>query len=403
MFERHRITYAGEAKGGQEPDRISVLVVTPYSPKNLHGHAADDLGRQLVKSLSDSFSLHVYAPDQSQSIVDDKGTGQVSYHHGSAPRPSFWRHFGVYPAALRKDWSKRNTREVLSLIRQLQPDRVHVEYLQPVEAALRLASVPWTVTLHDVTSRVFRQRAVRSRGLQRPYRWTEYLRTEALEKRVVKNANRVFTLSARDGEWVRGHAPHQSVSHLRVGMDIPSYSWSSGKCNSSTFVFAGAMWRDSNAAAAVFLAHEVMPIVWRSLPSAVLRIVGSQPSPAVVELGNDPRIEVVGQVQSIEKEYVQATAVLSPSLVDAGVLLKALRALACGSPLILNETAAAPLEVSDGAECYIRDSPESMANQMIAISESPKSAEAVAAAGRAYVRQEFSWNQFGKHIVSGLE
>lgn len=403
MFERQRSIDAEEPKGRPELSRISVLVVTPYTPRNLHGHAADDLGRQLVRSLSDNFVLHVYAPNQSKSIVDDQWAGQVSYHHGSSPRPSFWRHFGIYPAALRKDWSKRNTREVLSLIRQLQPDRVHVEYLQPVEAVLRLSAMPWTVTLHDVTSRVFQQRAVRSRGLQQPYRWIEYLRTEMLEKRVVRKANRIFTLSARDAEWVKCQALHQKVSHLRIGMDIPPLSWSSQMCDTSTFVFAGAMWRDSNVAAALFVAHEVMPLVWRVLPSAVLRIVGSRPTPTVVELGQDPRIEVVGQVQSIEEEYIRATAVLSPSLVDAGVLLKALRALACGSPTILNETAAVPLEVSDGTECYVRDSPEAMANQMIAISDNPESAEAVAAAGRAYVRQKFSWVQFGKDIVTGLE
>lgn len=288
------------------------------------------------------------------------------------------------------------------LLRQLRPEHVHVEYLQPIESVLG-SDASWTITLHDVTSRVFLQRAARTRGLDRPYRWLEFLRALKLERRAVKRAKRVFTLSARDAAWVGEIVPRQAVSHLRIGIDIPTKAWSSVACDSATFVFAGAMWRDSNIAAVTFLAQEIMPLVWKSLPKADLRIVGARPSPAVTALGQDHRIKIVGRVHSIEDEYLRASAVLSPSVVDAGVLLKALRAFACGVPVILNDAAALPLEVTDGVECYVRNTPQEIAAQMIAIAKNPVSAEKIASAGRRFVQKNFSWRRFSQDIITGID
>ncbi|MDQ1059917.1 glycosyltransferase involved in cell wall biosynthesis [Arthrobacter globiformis] len=353
--------------------------------------------------MAQSHEVHVYAPGQEPSEIPAGAGAGIIFHGASAPRPSSWRHFGLYPAALRKDWSRLNTKEVWQLISELRPDRVHVEYIQPVESVLGSTGVPWTVTLHDVTTRVFRQRADRSRGLERPYRWLEFLRVSALEKKVVKKAKRVFTLSARDAAWVARFVPRNAVSHLKVGIDRAPKLWSARDCESTTFVFAGAMWRDANIAAASYLVHEVMPIVWESLPSAVLRIVGSRPSAAVVALGDDHRVQIVGEVPSIEDEYIKAAAVLSPSLVDAGVLLKALRALACGSPLIVNDAAAVPLEVTDGVECFVRNSPREIASQMISISEDSRTAEKVAAAGPGFIHNNFSWKRFEEDMATGID
>lgn len=400
LRRRKTFTPRGNKTSGTA-DRKTLLLLTPYSPTKIHDHAADDLGRQLVNSLSESYELHIYAPGQAPSANGPGPHAGATYHRGSPPQPSPWRHFGLYPAGIRKDWSRRNTREARLLLRKLRPERVHVEYLQPVESVLR-SDTFWTITLHDVTSGVFLQRAARAHGLERPYRWFEFLRALKLEKSVVKRAKRVFTLSARDAAWVKGIVPRQAVSHLRIGIDIPKRAWSSVNCDSATFVFAGAMWRDSNIAAVEFLVQEVMPLVWTALPNAVLRIVGARPSPSITDLGRDQRIEIVGRVPSIEEEYLRASAVLSPSVVDAGVLLKALRALACGAPVILNNAAALPLEVTDGVECYVRNTPQEIAVQMIALAKDPASAEEIASAGRRFVQENFSWRRFYQDINTGV-
>jgi glycosyltransferase involved in cell wall biosynthesis len=389
----------GEQDGGRKGKRL--LLITAFSPLLEHGHAADDLGRQLVAALSSQFELEVYAPDQGELMSQERSNDHVTYHPGSAPTDSGLRHIGLYPAGLRKDWSRKNTTEVRKLISKRRPDFIHVEYLQGVESVLK-SREQWSITLHDITSTVFKQRARAATGAAKVYRWAEYLRVYMLERRVAVEAGHVFALSSRDAAWIQRASPEQSVSHVRIGIDVPTVAWTPTFSEPSIFVFAGAMWRESNVAAAEFLAMNVMPLVWQTCPTAVLRIVGTRPTARVLALTKDHRIEVPGKVDSIEDEYLRAAAVLAPTLVDAGVLLKALRGLACGAPLILNSAAAIPLGVEDGVECYVRDTAESMAQQMIEVSTNPASAQATAKRGAIFVRRNFSWDRYGSQMSRGI-
>lgn len=396
-------TSANWESADQERNGKRLLLITPFSPLREHGHAADDLGRNLVEALASRFELHVYAPGQREANPHKGSSDHVTYHSGSRPRGSALRHLAWYPAGLRKDWARENSREVRKLIEKCRPDFVHIEYLQGVESVMRKRTISWSITLHDITSKVFKQRAAASTGLERIYRWAEYARVRSLERRVVRNARHVFTLSAMDAVWVREVAPTRAVSHVRIGMDIPAALWTPVVAVHPTFVFAGAMWRESNVAAAEWLANQVMPIVWQECPTAILRIVGARPTARVVGLAADSRIEVVGRVDSIEKEYLGSTAVLAPTLVDAGVLLKALRGLACGVPLILNSAAAKPLEVEDGVQCYVRDTADSMANQMLDVWKDSRAAQLVASAGATFVHKNFSWVNYGNEMVRGID
>ncbi|SDT52871.1 Glycosyltransferase involved in cell wall bisynthesis [Pseudarthrobacter equi] len=380
-----------------------LLLVTPYSPLKTHGHAADDLGQKLVEVLSARFSVDIYAPGQTEVETRAKSIDGVTYLPAMAAKPSFLRHFGFYPAGLRKDWSRANSRELRRIIESRRPDYLHVEYLQCAEAVRTGRSIPWSISLHDITSVVFRQRAQASKGIEKFYRWAEYIRVYVLERRTIRAAKHVFTLSARDAEWVQLKAPAQSVSHLRIGMDPPTSSVAWSSAGESTFVFAGAMWREPNIAVAEWLANAVMPLVWEKSPHATLRIVGARPAPRVLALAADTRIQVVGRVENIEDEYLQAAAVLAPTLVDAGILLKALRGMACGVPVILNSASADPLDVEDGVNCYVRDTPGLVAEQMIAILENPEIAVPVAAAGAKFVRERFSWTAYANEMLRGIE
>lgn len=384
-------------------NRERLLLVTPYSPLRVHGHAADDLGQKLVEVLSARFHVEVYAPGQSEGETRERSESGITYLPASAPSGSPLRHLGIYPAGLRKDWSRRNSREVRRLIKVRRPDYIHVEYLQCAEAMLTRSSMPWSMTLHDITSKVFQQRAKAARGVERYYRWVEYLRVNALERRTARAARHIFTMSARDADWVHKKVPTQLVSHLRIGIDSPANSWNPKVEGNEAFVFAGAMWRESNIAVAEWLVNEVMPLVWEKSPSATLRIVGARPAPRVLALATDSRIQVLGRVERIEDEYLQAAAVLAPTLVEAGVLLKALRGLACGVPLILNSAAANPLEVQDGVNCYVKDTPRLIADQMLAIIADPEAARSVATQGAAFVRENFSWINYGNIMLRGIE
>lgn len=388
---------------------LKVLVVTPYSPDEIHGHAADDMGANFYAALAQLCDLHVYAPGGSvvpptapkaPTRVGTQG-GAYTLHRGTPVRPGGGRHLGVYPAAARKDWGRANTAEAGVLAQVIAPDYVHVEYLQPLEGGLRLPdSSPWTTTMHDVTSVVTLQRARRAPAWEKPYRLLEYLRVRRLERRAMSAARIVFTLSDRDSAWVRNRVDHAVT--LRPGAVGGGPLWAPPGGTTPVFVFAGAMWREANAAVAHLIVTEVMPIVWRTLPTAQIRIVGVRPPRKILDLATS-RVVVVGEVDSLEREYLRAHAVLSPTLVDAGVLLKAQRALACGAPLVLNASAAAPLDLLDSVHALVRETPAELAGALIEMWTSPSRAQEIGGRGREVHARRPDWDETARAFIQALE
>lgn len=372
-----------------------VLFVTPYSPLRSFEHAANDIARPIVESLGKKCELHVYAPNQSYQRADNG----VTYHKGSPIKPNVMRHLGVYPAASRKDWTRRNSEEVRLLSEQLQPDVVHIEYMQPAESVWNESGLKWTVSLHDISTTVFKQRAIAASGAMALYRWLEYFRVARAERRIIRRASHIFTLSDRDAKSVTDRQQPPTV--LPLGIVPRDRQWQ-GHSRDAVFVFAGAMWRDANSSMAIYLIDEVMPKVREAYPEAVLKIVGARPPEALQKRSDGRFVVVTGRVEDIDDEYLKASAVLAPSLIDAGILLKALRALACGCPVITNKTVAEPIGLADGVTGYVSDGVDDIVSSMIRLLENPEEAQSVAAAGREHVREHFSWQKYSEIFVEGI-
>lgn len=375
-----------------------LILITPYSPFTTHDHAADDLAHHVIRELGRKVDLHVIAPFGTRATTEVKDG--ITYHH-LANRREFHgaRFFGIYPSFARKDWSRRQTREARRLVKRLGADHVHIEYLQPVEVALR-GHGRWSVTLHDVTETVFAEYLRRSGWPRKAYRIAEFIRVRRLERLAASRAEVVFCLSEADA----GHFSvrcKRSVA-LKLGVPRSEHSWAPSTRDAPLFVFAGALWRSANVAAASYLAKEIMPLVRQKEPNARLRVVGARPAQALVDLQGKNGVEIVGRVDSIDYEYSKASAVFAPTLVGAGVLLKALRALDCGAPLILNSVAAAPLNIRNGVHALVADSPEEFAAAALLLANNPELSQELSEAAKGHVRDQFSWGKYAETMIEEI-
>lgn len=375
--------------------RPRLLVLTPYSPLLTHRHAADDIAKHLAEALTDYFDLHIYAPGQKSH----RSAG-ITFHEGASPRISGTRHFGLYPAGLRKDWSRKNSREAVSLINTLKPDYVHFEYAQPAEAAFKWGG-SWTATLHDNSGLVYKQRTESESGIRKLYRVLEQRRIELVEARVLRKARHIFVLSTRDKSWAQSTAKH--VTPLKLSISTNGPLWTPDPQRPPTVLFAGAMWRDVNAAAAHMIMSQVMPLVWQRVPEARLRIVGAKPPPWLRELADGVRVDIVGEVQSLDVEYLSASLVLAPSTVDAGILMKALRALSLGCILVTNKAGADPIHLQDDKNAFVKNEPESIAAIVADILMDDTHARAVAAQGKRLFDENYSWQTYARSMMEGIK
>ena len=106
-------------------------------------------------------------------------------------------------------------------------------------------------------------------------------------------------------------------------------------------LFVAGFGHPPNVDAAVWLAGEIMKMIWAQVPDATLSLVGANPSQAVRALAG-PRIEVSGRVSEDElrTRYARARIAMVPLRTGAGVKSKVVEALREGLPLVTTSVGA---------------------------------------------------------------
>jgi len=368
---------------------MRVLLLSPFAPHLRHDHAASDTIVQLVPRLAAEVELFVYSPQTGPEPVTAAELGCTLLPSSAAAHAGIAARLGAKPAWLRQAWPRQATRDVRELVERLRPDVVHAEYLQCAEAIEGLPNA--VLGIHDVTENVMRQSLKASSFPKKPYRLAELARTAAFERAAIRNAAAVLTLS--DADFAVASRFNSNVVLARPGIELGDRQWAQPAPGARpVFVFAGAMWRRANALIAHFLVRDVMPRVWQRFPDAELRIVGARPPQDVVELaGADARVVVTGEVPDIRDEMLRSHAVLAPSIVGGGVLMKVVHAMALGCPVITSTEPAASVQ-GDMSTLFVADGEESLAVAACQVLGDPAHAAARGRNGRLHVGRLFQWD-----------
>jgi glycosyltransferase involved in cell wall biosynthesis len=179
--------------------------------------------------------------------------------------------------------------------------------------------------------------------------------------------------------------------HVPPGIDVGGPEWTGGKHEHPTVLFTGAMWREANERAVLRLALKVMPGVWQTNGEVRLRIVGARPTPRVRALNRDPRIDVVGHVDSIASEIHAASVIAAPTIYGGGVLMKVTKALGAGAPVVVDQATAQSIGLPSDAAAIVT-SDEGFAVALDRILSSPERARRLGANARAFAKNALSWD-----------
>lgn len=369
---------------------MRVVLLTPYTPLSVHDHAANDVALPLVEALSRLVDLHVYAPAQSNGLLTSWSDKDVTYHAGSSVRQRQIDRFSLYPYAARGTWSRRSTQEALSVVRAVKPDVVHAEYFQTAEPLLRLRE-PATIMLHDPPD----EAGLRPHGdiskVRHLLRQLDSLKIRRTRSAILDRADAVLVYSERDRSKV---AEARGIVEIAPGGSSPppTVGWLGDGAHVAAF--GGAMWRPENEATAIFIARRVMPVLRILVPDAELRVFGARPTEAVQALGSEPGVTVVGEVPDFDDEFRRAGVVLAPSMVEAGRLTKAIRAMMMGCPVVMNTASALPMVgLTSGVHALVGDSPEDLAEHIAALMLDGVRARNLGMAGMELVRAYFNWER----------
>ncbi|HEX7341269.1 MAG TPA: glycosyltransferase [Rhodanobacteraceae bacterium] len=155
-------------------------------------------------------------------------------------------------------------------------------------------------------------------------------------------------------------------------------------------LFVAGFGHPPNVDAAIWLVHEILPLIREQIPEAKLFLVGSNPTEEVQALASDG-VVVTGYVddETLDGFYREARVALVPLRYGAGVKAKVVEALRSGLPLVTTPAGAQGLPGVDSV-CSVASEAASIAAAVTSLHADVPAWSRQARAGVEYARTRFS-------------
>jgi len=217
------------------------------------------------------------------------------------------------------------------------------------------------------------------------------------ETRALETFDAHITVSDVDAKRLRSIKSDAKILVIENGVDAAFYS-DEQSATRNRIVFVGSMDYHANIEGATSFAREVWPMIHERQPALRFTIVGRNPPAAVKELSSMAGIDVTGSVADVRPYYRQALAAVVPLNVGGGSRLKILEAMAAAVPVVSTTLGAEGLEVNDGENILLVDSPAKIAEAIFRLIDHPELRTRLIAGGEQLVRMRYDWSILGAKL-----
>ena len=145
----------------------------------------------------------------------------------------------------------------------------------------------------------------------------------------------------------------------------------------SDLVFIGGYDHPPNVDAVQWFVREIMPLVWRRLPSLCVTLLGSNPPASVRDL-TGPKITVPGFLPNVDPYFRKHRIFVAPLRYGAGLKGKIGESLSYGLPIVATPVAAEGFDFIDGIDALIASDAASFADAIVRLYGDRKLWESIA-------------------------
>jgi GT2 family glycosyltransferase/glycosyltransferase involved in cell wall biosynthesis len=251
-------------------------------------------------------------------------------------------------------------------------------------------------TFHDVLSQRFDRSRASATTMSRRIRWAwAAAQARQTERQIVRRADAVVVLSEKDRRLLpsAGGVVHVVTPPLGKGSETSDRSGP----RAAELLFVSFLARWENEEGLLWFLSKVWPQVKKSVPDARFRIAGDGIRTTVREAADLDGVELLGFVADLEPLYEQASVVVVPIRLGAGVKFKVVDALVAGVPVITTNVGAEGIGESSWF-AGVHDKAEDFAQAVIGVLANPAAATARSAKIREQVLDEYGTDQFEKSL-----
>ncbi len=158
----------------------------------------------------------------------------------------------------------------------------------------------------------------------------------ATEKRILKSANSIFTLSKKDSDLIKKYYQLTSKT-VNIYLKTGEFSYEGINVEKNKFCFYGAWNRSENNEALTWFLKNVQPFVSRKIQFIILG--GGMEEILKKKIIHLKYFKVLGFVEDPIKEIASCQALIAPLHKGAGIKVKVIDALSCGTSVIGTDVA----------------------------------------------------------------
>src|SRR5665213_4577915 len=213
---------------------------------------------------------------------------------------------------------------------------------------------------HNVESAIWKRHTEHAPTTwHRAYCRGQYERMLRYEAEVCRAAKKIIAVSNADSREIQSLYGASRIASVPTGVDIDYFFPCRATQANNDLVFLGSMdWRP-NIDGLNWFVGSVLPLIRARRPDCSLAMVGRSPTSEILRLaGTDVRIHVTGTVDDVRPHLWESAVSIVPLRIGGGTRLKIYEAMAAKIPVVSTSVGAEGLDVRDGDNIAIADSPE---------------------------------------------
>ena len=265
-------------------------------------------------------------------------------------------------------------RKIRKIILKEKIDLVHVDMLPLSQYINEFEEIPKLLVDHNVESiRLFRWFKEEKNFLKKVYLGLQWLKLKRYEAKTVGKFDACILVSEYDKKLMKRMNPQAKLFVVPNGTDTEYFKPRDLQEIPNSIVWFGHMDVHTNRDAVLYFWREILPIILKKFPDAKIMFVGSDPPKSIVKRSMvDKRIKVTGAVEDIRPYVQQAAVVIVPIRIGGGTRLKILDAMAMGKVIVSTSIGCEGIDVTDGKNILIADSPNDFASKVVTLLKNDK-------------------------------
>ena len=311
-----------------------------------------------------------------------------------------------YPYVLDRYKSPMLSSRISEICRTENVDVLVCDFLFPAPAVRDDVTIPRVLFQHNVEARIWERHAqVGPTPVHKIYFGMQHRRMVRAERELCAKFDEVIAVSEEDARAFRTEYGTTNVSSVPTGVNTDFFGISDPSLRQKgNIVFLGSMDWMPNIDGVKWFIQEVLPLVRRDVPEATVTVVGRDPAPAIVALGNSvPGVRVTGTVDDV-RPYLSAGALfVVPLRVGGGTRLKLYEGMSTGIGTVSTTVGAEGLPIVDGTHIRLADDTASMAATVTQMLQSPDATNRMGLAAADFVRSRFGWASVAQSFVDLCE